>query len=66
VNNRIALAVANFTDTADGDRYRCGLLAEFAALHAEREEWHRRLQQGVDAATQDRFGVPFCTEVADR
>jgi hypothetical protein len=59
---RIALAVTYFDPTPAGNRARCALLEEFAELRGVDPDQARRLQRGLDNASQARHQRDFCED----
>jgi hypothetical protein len=61
--NRIAQEMADFDRTPQGAARRCGLRAEFFALHGDAPSSLSRFDKSLDTATRQRAGVPFCPGV---
>jgi hypothetical protein len=60
LDNRLALAVADFVRTPAGAARRCALRAEFFARNPGGATLARRFDKAFDAAAQQRAGQPFC------
>ncbi|GAA0458264.1 hypothetical protein Ade02nite_07560 [Paractinoplanes deccanensis] len=58
--DRIAVEMADFDRTPAGERRRCALRTEFAAIYPESL---RRFDAALSVATEQRAGVPFCPGV---
>lgn len=60
LNNRIALEMAQFDPTPDGNAHRCRLRAEFRALYPTMTFSLARFDMALDEASRQHAGVPFC------
>jgi hypothetical protein len=60
LDDRLALAVADFDRTPAGAARRCALRAEFFALNPGGTTLARRFDKAFDAAARQRAGQPFC------
>ena len=63
LDDRLALAIADFDATPEGAARRCALRDEFFAMFAAAPFSLRRFDQAFDRAAEQRAGVPFCPGV---
>ena len=66
LDDRLALAVADFDPTPAGAARRCELRAEFFAMFRATPFSLSRFDQAFDAAAEQRAGEPFCPRVTVR
>jgi hypothetical protein len=60
LQSRFSVAVIDFEDTDEAERYRCRLLEDYDALQRTEPRHVDRLMRGLDAAANALYGRRFC------
>jgi len=64
ISNQVALEIADFDTSAAGNQRRCTLRSEFFALNQLNATARDRFERGLNAASMQLAGVPFCSKPA--